>query len=180
VWDDPHNVDPRFTRVRLRTEALPLLEDVLAGGVAEALARTAAQLREDVDALDEVAAAARAEAAAAGEPDVRAGVPDSRTGGPGELGAEPGGRGEPGGTGEPGGPGGLDAKALAGHPAAIRRRVLRGWLRDAGVPELTDAHLRRADELIAAWRGQGGVALPGGAVLARRHGRLWLVLASRT
>ncbi len=35
---------------------LPLLEDVLAGGVADALARTAAQLREDTDALDAWAA----------------------------------------------------------------------------------------------------------------------------
>jgi len=56
VWDDPHNTDSRFTRVRLRHEVLPLLEDVLAGGVAEALARTARQLREDGDALDTVAA----------------------------------------------------------------------------------------------------------------------------
>jgi tRNA(Ile)-lysidine synthase len=55
VWDDPHNTDPRFTRVRLRHEVLPLLEDVLAGGVAEALARTARQLREDGDALDALA-----------------------------------------------------------------------------------------------------------------------------
>ncbi|MDI2030761.1 tRNA lysidine(34) synthetase TilS [Saccharopolyspora sp. TS4A08] len=56
-WQDPHNADPRFTRVRLRTEVLPLLEEVLQGGVAEALARTARQLREDSDALEEVAAA---------------------------------------------------------------------------------------------------------------------------
>jgi tRNA(Ile)-lysidine synthase len=55
-WQDPHNADPRFTRVRLRTEVLPLLEDVLGGGVAEALARTAATLRDDNDALDEQAA----------------------------------------------------------------------------------------------------------------------------
>nr|WP_205266894.1 tRNA lysidine(34) synthetase TilS [Mycolicibacterium sphagni] len=54
-WDDPHNHDARFTRVRLRTEVLPLLEDVLGGGVAEALARTAAALREDTDALDSLA-----------------------------------------------------------------------------------------------------------------------------
>ncbi|WP_153505055.1 tRNA lysidine(34) synthetase TilS [Cumulibacter manganitolerans] len=56
AWDDPHNADPRFTRVRLRTEALPLLEDILGGGVAGALARTAEQLREtdleaDADAI---------------------------------------------------------------------------------------------------------------------------------
>ena len=61
-WQDPHNADPRFTRVRLRAEVLPLLEEVLGGGVAEALARTAAALREDTDALDELAAA-RASAA---------------------------------------------------------------------------------------------------------------------
>jgi tRNA(Ile)-lysidine synthase len=57
VWDDPHNTDPRFTRVRLRHEVLPLLEDVLGGGVAAALARSATQLREDVEALDAVAVA---------------------------------------------------------------------------------------------------------------------------
>ncbi|WP_300012677.1 tRNA lysidine(34) synthetase TilS [Pseudonocardia sp.] len=56
VWDDPHNTEPRFTRVRLRHEVLPLLEDVLGGGVAPALARTAAQLHEDGEALDTLAA----------------------------------------------------------------------------------------------------------------------------
>ncbi len=55
-WDDPHNSDPRFTRVRLRREVLPLLEEVLGGGVAEALARTADALREDNDLLDALAA----------------------------------------------------------------------------------------------------------------------------
>jgi tRNA(Ile)-lysidine synthase len=54
-WRDPHNTDRRFTRSRLRTEVLPLLEDVLGGGVAEALARTATALREDTDTLDELA-----------------------------------------------------------------------------------------------------------------------------
>ena len=62
AWDDPHNHDPRFTRVRLRREVLPLLEDVLNGGVAEALARTAAALREDTDALDALATHHRAAA----------------------------------------------------------------------------------------------------------------------
>lgn len=58
AWDDPHNRDRRFTRVRLREEVLPLLDDVLGGGVPEALARTAAALREDTDALDAMAAEA--------------------------------------------------------------------------------------------------------------------------
>jgi tRNA(Ile)-lysidine synthase len=60
-WQDPHNVDRRFTRTRLRTEVLPLLEDVLGGGVAEALARTATGLREDTDTLDELAGRALVE-----------------------------------------------------------------------------------------------------------------------
>ncbi|MEV6064730.1 tRNA lysidine(34) synthetase TilS [Nocardia asteroides] len=51
-WADPHNLDPAYTRVRLRTEVLPLLEDVLGGGVAQALARTADQLRDDGEVLD--------------------------------------------------------------------------------------------------------------------------------
>lgn len=51
---DPHNRESRFTRVRLRTEVMPLLEDVLHGGVAEALARTAGQLRNDLDVLEQV------------------------------------------------------------------------------------------------------------------------------
>lgn len=58
-WHDPHNEDRRFTRVRLRAEVLPLLEDVLGGGVAEALARTATALREDTDTLDGQADAVR-------------------------------------------------------------------------------------------------------------------------
>jgi tRNA(Ile)-lysidine synthase len=55
VWHDPHNEDPRFRRVRLRREVIPLLEDVLDGGVAEALARTAAQLQDELDTLDVLA-----------------------------------------------------------------------------------------------------------------------------
>ncbi len=54
-WSDPHNHDPRFRRARLRHEVMPLLEDVLGGGVVEALGRTADQIREDVDFLDDLA-----------------------------------------------------------------------------------------------------------------------------
>ena len=55
-WTDPHNADRGFRRNRLRHEVLPLLEEVLDGGVAEALARTAEQLRADSALLDELAA----------------------------------------------------------------------------------------------------------------------------
>ncbi|GII52452.1 tRNA(Ile)-lysidine synthase [Planotetraspora thailandica] len=51
-WDDPHNTDPAYTRVRVRHDVLPVLETALGPGVAEALARTARLCRDDADALD--------------------------------------------------------------------------------------------------------------------------------
>ncbi|MFB4320127.1 tRNA lysidine(34) synthetase TilS [Actinomadura sp. 21ATH] len=77
-WDDPHNDDRAYARVRVRHDALPALEKALGPGIAEALARTGRMLRDDADALDELAAGAHAEAAAApGELDVErlAGLP---------------------------------------------------------------------------------------------------------
>jgi tRNA(Ile)-lysidine synthase len=133
VWDDPWNTDPAYTRVRLRTEVLPLLEDVLGGGVAPALARTAAQLREDLDALDELAAASWT---------------------PGDD---------------------LRVDDVVGLPAALRRRVLRHWLREAEVPDLQAVHLAAVDALLVRWRGQGRVDLPGGAGVVRTSGRLVLL-----
>ncbi len=54
---DPHNADPRFARVRVRTQVLPVLEAALGPGVAAALARTAGLARADADLLDDLAAA---------------------------------------------------------------------------------------------------------------------------
>ena len=139
VWDDPWNVDPAYTRVRLRNEVLPLLEEVLGGGVAPALARTATLLREDLDALDALAAAHL-----------------DRLGGDRDLPA-------------------VEATAL---PTALRTRVLRGWLRAAGVPDLQAVHLAAVDALLVRWRGQGRVDLPGGAGVVRTSGRLVLLPAA--
>jgi tRNA(Ile)-lysidine synthase len=165
-WQDPHNAEARFTRVRLRHEVLPLLEDVLQGGVAGALARTATQLREDLDTLDTLATAAltRAQRTEGGLHNVQ------RT----EGGLHNVERTE----------GGLqcielDAAELAREPAAVRRRVLRRWLLDAGVPELSDGHLRSVDELVGAWRGQGGAWLPGNFEVSRGHGRLRVIRVGR-
>lgn len=55
-WTDSHNSDPSYTRVRLRTEVLPLLDSVLGGGVAPALARTAELMADDLSALEELSA----------------------------------------------------------------------------------------------------------------------------
>jgi tRNA(Ile)-lysidine synthase len=54
-WHDPHNDSERFTRVRVRKAVLPVLERELGPGVAEALARTAEQLREDDETLHAMA-----------------------------------------------------------------------------------------------------------------------------
>jgi tRNA(Ile)-lysidine synthase len=119
-WQDPHNTDPRYTRVRLRAEVLPLLEDVLAGGVAPALARTASALREDNDALDALAAGYLAALR----------TDDN-----------------------------LTVAGLEDLPAALRRRVIRGWLLSVGATALTDVQLRAVDALVGDWRGQGGAAV---------------------
>jgi len=50
-WDDPHNEDPAYARVRVRQRVLPVLEQELGPGVAEALARTAELAREDAEAF---------------------------------------------------------------------------------------------------------------------------------
>ena len=59
-WSDPHNDDPRFARSRVRTTVLPLLESELGPGVTETLARTADQLRSDMELLDDLAESALA------------------------------------------------------------------------------------------------------------------------
>jgi len=58
AWLDPHNSDPAYGRVRARA-LLPVLEAGLGPGTVAALARSADLLREDADALDDLAAQAR-------------------------------------------------------------------------------------------------------------------------
>jgi tRNA(Ile)-lysidine synthase len=55
-WNDPHNTDSEFTRVKVRQEILPLMESKLGPGISAALARSAGLLRDDADALDAIAA----------------------------------------------------------------------------------------------------------------------------
>src|SRR5665811_560614 len=60
AWVDPHNSDPAYGRVRARA-LLPVLETELGPGAVAALARSADLLREDADALDDLATEARGE-----------------------------------------------------------------------------------------------------------------------
>ncbi|WP_299570367.1 tRNA lysidine(34) synthetase TilS [uncultured Williamsia sp.] len=59
-WSDPHNDDPRFLRSRVRSEVVPIMTTVLGDAVVPALARTADLVRDDLDALDAIAAEASA------------------------------------------------------------------------------------------------------------------------
>lgn len=138
-WRDPHNTDPAFTRVRLRTEVLPLLEDVLGGGVRAALARTADLMSDDLAALDALADGLLARAAAGAD---------------------------------------LDRRALAGQPAAIRRRVLRRWAAGRGAGALTHDHLVRLDAQLVDGSGPAQVRLPGGVDVRRRGDRLHAAAAA--
>ena len=70
VWEDPHNDDPGYTRVRVRRRVLPVLEEELGPGVTQALARTADALRDDVALLESLTDAAHSEAARDGGLDV--------------------------------------------------------------------------------------------------------------
>ncbi len=54
-WTDPQNSDRGFARVRVRETVLPVLEQELGPGVSAALARTADQLREDMEVLEDMA-----------------------------------------------------------------------------------------------------------------------------
>ncbi|MBC6458867.1 tRNA lysidine(34) synthetase TilS [Actinomadura sp. HBU206391] len=165
-WDDPHNEDPAFTRVRVRHDALPVLEKALGPGVTEALARTARLLREDAEALDTWAERALADARRAGPAGVdTAGAETDRldTGGLDTGGLD---------TGPD--TGGLDVAALERLPRAVRTRVLRQAAIAAGSPPgtLAAVHVDALDLLVTGWRGQRHVDLPGGVRGFRRYGRL--------
>jgi hypothetical protein len=53
-WQDPHNQDPRFSRVRVR-QAIEVLNQALGAGFVVGLARSAELASDDADALDALA-----------------------------------------------------------------------------------------------------------------------------
>lgn len=135
-WNDPHNENPDFSRVRVRNEALPILEKSIGPGIAEALARTAHLLRDDADALDHWAK----------REEIHLDLAD------------------------------LDCAHLEGLPRAIRTRVIRAAIYEAGAPAgmVTLEHVSAVEALISAWSGQGALNLPGGVKVERISGRLSL------
>ena len=165
-WQDPHNGDFRFARARVRHQALPALEAALGPGVAEALARTAGQLRADAECLDDLAFAESGQLRGTG------------SAGTGSAGA---GSAEAGAPGDDSDPGGLDVAGLAALPAAIRTRVLRDAAVRAGCPPgaLAAGHIGQVEALVTAWRGQRWTDLPGGVRARRQAGKVWFSSSGR-
>ena len=185
-WDDPHNFDSSYARARVRHQALPALEAALGPGIAEALARSAAQLSADCAALDAIAAAEEWRIHRAGP-----GPGVARAGAAGRAGSGPGGTPVPGGggvaTAQPADPAAyagvgagaelravLDIDGLDGLAAAVRGRVLRSAALAAGCPggSLSASHVAALDALVTGWHGQRGADLPGGIRVQRRYGKL--------
>lgn len=166
-WLDPSNTDPHGPRrSALRSRVLPVLTEVLGPGVPEALARTAEQLREDAEVLESLAAEVLARAAAAalvapsdgdGPPARALDVPDPFAFLPQRQDSTSYAVGE-----------------LEPAPAALRRRALHLAILAAcpGAGSVSREHVLAVDALVVAYRGQGEVALPGGARCRRDRGML--------
>lgn len=153
-WHDPTNgragppeegADELPLRSRVRADVLPVLEDVLGPGVAQALARTAAQLAEDADALDAAADALLRGALVAegGRPGAPLVVEVDALGGA---------------------PVAVRRRAL--RAAAVRAGSPSG--------SLARTHVLALDALVVGWHGQGPAHLPGRVVARRACGRLYL------
>jgi tRNA(Ile)-lysidine synthase len=141
-WDDPHNRDPSYARVRVRRQALPALEEALGPGIAEALARSAAQLAADCEALDDIA---RAE-------EGRIQGPDATGGTLATLDIE-----------------GLAELAPAIRTRVLRQAALMAGCPGGS---LSATHVAALDALVTGWHGQRGADLPGAVRVQRRYGRL--------
>jgi tRNA(Ile)-lysidine synthase len=148
-WDDPQNSDQAYARTRVRQQILPLMEELLGPGIAEALARTAGLLRADADALDaiakDVAVPEVAELDVAG-PDV-AGLDVA----------------------------GLAALPAAIRTRVLRRAAIAAG---APAGALTAAHISELDAFVTRWHGQKWADLPGGVRCQRRYGRLHFTTGS--
>ena len=67
--------------------------------------------------------------------------------------------------------GGPVCALLLEAPRALRSRVLKGWLTEAGAGDVGAAHIGRVEALVTDWHGQRWVDVPGLRV-ARQDGRL--------
>jgi tRNA(Ile)-lysidine synthase len=73
----------------------------------------------------------------------------------------------------------IEISALEALPKAIRMRILRSAIYEAGAPSgaLGADHLTPVEALVSDWHGQGVISLPGGVKVERISGRLYLSTA---
>jgi tRNA(Ile)-lysidine synthase len=142
VWQDPHNDDPAYRRVRARA-LLESLTGSLGSAVVTNLARTAALLAADAEALDAVATGALADARDAGAGP----VPDRGALSVAELAGQP--------------------PAIRTRVLHAWARSL-----GVSGSALSSRHVAALDALVVAWHGQGPTHLPGGIEVTRRDGLL--------
>lgn len=150
AWNDPHNQDSSYTRVRIRKEVMPLLEAQLGPGVAEALARTAEQLKQDALVLDDLASQVL--------PMVQMPLlgeelsPTRAT---------------------------LEVSVLSELPLAILSRVIRKTALEVFETSLSATHTNSITRLITDWHGQAEVQVPGIRV-ERQGAQIVLTASSST
>ena len=149
-WNDPHNQDSSYTRVRIRHEVMPVLENQLGPGVAEALARTAEQFKQDSAVLDALTSEIM--------PTVFTPLLGETTQSVQAT---------------------LDVTALTGLPLAILNRVIRRAALDVFGSSLSSVHTNAVARLITDWHGQGEVHVPGIRV-ERQGAQLVLTASSST
>ncbi|MEG1391396.1 MAG: tRNA lysidine(34) synthetase TilS [Aurantimicrobium sp.] len=149
-WNDPHNQDSSYTRVRIRHEVMPVLENQLGPGVVEALARTAEQFKQDSAVLDALTSEI---------------IPTVFTTLLGETTQSVQAT--------------LDVTALTGLPLAILNRVIRRAALDVFGSSLSSVHTNAVARLITDWHGQGEVHVPGIRV-ERQGAQLVLTASSST
>lgn len=149
-WNDPHNLDSSYTRVRIRHDVLPVLEKELGPGVTEALARTAEQFKQDSAVLDELTSEI---------------MPTVFTPMLGETAQSVQAT--------------LDVTVLTDLPLAILNRVIRRAALEVFGSSLSSVHTNAVARLVTEWHGQGEVHVPGIRV-ERQGAQLVMTASSST
>lgn len=72
----------------------------------------------------------------------------------------------------------LDCSLVADLAPALRRRVIRRWLRAGGAADLSRQHVLAVESLALDWHGQAGIQVPGAEVV--RHDGTLLLRIDRT
>lgn len=147
-WVDPHNSDPAYSRVRARALLL-VLEAELGPGTVAALARSADLLREDADALDDLAVQARIELGQEHRQEPRQEQVEVAV---------------------------LLRLPRAIRTRVWRLLALEAGCSPAA---LISSHIESLDTLVTNWRGQGPIDLPGHVQGSRTGGRVLVAATRR-